>query len=153
MINDANLAYRENEVLTTDAVGLVVLLYEMLLKDLQQAVAALTTGDIERRSAAVRHSLLVLQQLQGTLDMEKGGTIATNLERFYNFTRAKLLEGQIKGSSEIFEQQIVFVASIRDAWKQVRTEQLAEENSLAENATVPAPMLETEPVAAVQWRA
>jgi flagellar protein FliS len=154
MTNDANLAYRENEVLTTDPVGLVVLLYEMLLKDLREAVAALAEGDIDRRSTGVRHGLLVLQQLQGTLDMEKGGVVASNLERFYNFTRAKLLEGQIKGSSEIFKQQIVFVTSIRDAWKQVRSEQLMQpDTSAAENAPVAPAILETEPVAAAQWSA
>ena len=122
-----SFSYRETDVLTADPVGLVVVLYDILLKDLREAVWALKDGDIERRAAAVRHSLLVLQQLQGTLDMERGGVVAQNLDRFYNFTRAKLLEAQIKMSAEMFEQQITFVASIREAWQEVRRGQLAEQ--------------------------
>lgn len=153
MTNDANLAYREAEVLTTDPVGLVVLLYDMLLKDLREAVAAIAAANIDRRTAAIRHCLLVLQELQGTLDMEKGGVVATNLENFYNFTRAKLLEGQIKASSEIFEQQTTFVASIRDAWQQVRADQLKQEKALAPDTAIPTVAFETDSIAAAQWSA
>ena len=125
MTNDAEFAYRETEALTTDPVGMVVVLYEMLLKDLRRALSAIAVGDIEARAAAVRHSLLVLQQLQSTLDFQRGGVVAENLDRFYNFSRAKLLEAQIKVSPEIFEQQITFVSGIRDAWEEVRNQQLA----------------------------
>jgi flagellar protein FliS len=155
MTNDVNYAYRESEALTTDPVGLVVALYEMLLKDIREAASALADADIEHRAAAIRHGLLVLQQLQSTLDMERGGGVAHNLERFYNYIRAKLLEGQIKCSSEIFEQQITFVASIRDAWRQVQLEQMdASAPAVMECKSVaPAPILEAEPSSLVQWSA
>lgn len=155
MTNDANFAYRETEALTTDPVGLVVVLYDMLLKDLREAVLALAAGEIERRATAIRHGLLVLQQLQSTLDMEHGGVVATNLEQFYNFLRAKLLEGQIRASAEIFEQQITFVTSIREAWQQVRSDQLAASSPSDQNATlsVPGALLEGEPASATQWSA
>ena len=155
MTNDANFAYRETEALTTDPVGLVVALYNMLLKDLREAVGALAAADIERRAGAVRHCLLVLQQLQSTLDMERGGIVAANLARFYDFTRAKLLEGQIKASAEIFEQQITFVASIRDAWQQVRREQLetAEASPELETSGSLGPVIESNAIASAQWSA
>ena len=155
MTNDANFAYRETDAMTTDPVGLVVVLYDMLLKDLREALAALVASDIERRAAAIRHSMLILQQLQGTLDMDRGGVVAQNLERFYNFTRAKLLEGQIKASSEIFEQQITFVDSIREAWRIVRAEQLADNSapSADEPVAIPGAILENNPASLVQWSA
>ena len=155
MTNDANFAYRETDALTADPVGLVVILYDLLLKDLREAVLALAAGDVERRATAIRHSLLVLQQLQGTLDMEHGGIVATNLEQFYNFTRAKLLEGQIKASSDIFEQQITFVASIREAWQQVRSDQLTASvrSAKEESPAVPGSILEGESAPAAQWSA
>jgi flagellar protein FliS len=155
MINDANLIYRENEAVTADPVGLVVILYDVLLKDLREAVSALTAGDIERRAVAVRHSMLVLQQLQSTLDMEGGGVVAANLEQFYNFTRAKLLEGQIKASSEIFEQQITFVSSIREAWQQVRRDQLDLAATAASETTpeISGAVLEAERASMAQWSA
>lgn len=155
MNNDANFAYRESAALTTDPVGLVVVLYDMLLRDLHDALTALHTGDIESRAAAVRHCLLVLQQLQGTLDYQRGGVVAENLGRFYDFTRAKLLEGQIKASPEIFEQQVTFVSSIRDAWQQVRTEQLqtAEAAVSTETLAIPGAFRGDDAAAAAQWSA
>jgi DNA-binding response OmpR family regulator len=76
-------------------------------------------------------------------------------ERFYNFTRAKLLEGQIRASGEIFEQQITFVASIRDAWQEIRNQELSalQPATDAEAPAVPAAILEGESGAASQWRA
>lgn len=155
-MTEAASAYRENEVLTTDRVGLVVVLYDLLLRDIREAVASLSEGNHERRAAAVSHCMLVLQQLQGTLDMEQGGVVAANLERFYNFTRAKLLEAQIKMSAEMFQQQIVFISSVREAWQQVRAEQREpaappqEENALS--ATPPG-LLTPDEAGAAHWSA
>jgi flagellar secretion chaperone FliS len=155
MTNDANFAYRESEALTTDPVGLVVVLYDMLLKDIREAVSALSAADIERRAAAIRHGLLVLQQLQSTLDMKQGGVVAQNLDRFYNYIRAKLLEAQIKSSSEILEQQVTFVASIRDAWRQVRSEQMGIRTpaDTTDESVAPVSILEGEPSSLAQWSA
>ena len=154
--NEAGSAYRQTEALTTDPVGLVVVLYDMLLKDLREAVQALAENNIEQRAACVRHSILVLQQLQSTLDMGRGGTVAQNLERFYNFTRAKLLEAQIKASAETFAQQITFVSSIRDAWQQVRQQQeaLAEAAlTQATNETEAGAVAESSGLPMEQWSA
>lgn len=154
MNDDISLAYRKTDAITTDPLGLVVLLYDTLLKDIRDAVSALAAQDVERRAAAVRHSMLVLQQLQGTLDMERGAVVAENLERFYNFTRAKLLEAQIKMSAEMFEQQIIFVASIREAWTEVRKAELeAQSQPLHSESAVPAPLLADPEPAASQWSA
>lgn len=154
MMNDANFAYRQSEALTSDPVGLVVVLYDILLQDLHHAVAALAEGDIETRTRSLQHSMLVLGQLQGTLDFEKGGVVAENLDRFYNFIRAKLLEGQIKASSEILEQQITFVSSIRDAWRQVRIEQAAAASPAAPEAmSIVAGASPDEASSAAQWSA
>ncbi len=151
MPDNVNFAYRESEALTEDPVGLVVVLYDMLLKDLHDAITALSCSDIERRAAAIRHSMLVLQQLQSTLDMENGGIVAANLARFYNFTRAKLLEGQIKASAEIFEQQVLLVGSIRDAWEQIRAEQ-SPDPSVPETTMAPLPPVDAA-ASANQWSA
>ena len=156
-MTDPLLAYRETDAITADPVGLVVVLYDTLLKDIREAVAALAAGDFDRRASAVRHTMLVLQQLQGTLDFENGGVVAQNLERFYNFTRAKLLEAQIKMSAEMFEQQITFVASIREAWQQVRKEHFAQQPPVAadqlESAAAPAALLTASEAGVSHWRA
>lgn len=155
MMPDANLSYRYNEVLTADPVGLVVLLYDILLRDLREAIAALTADAIERRAAAVRHSMLVLQQLQSTLDRERGGNVARNLDNFYDFTRAKLLEAQIKASPAMFEEQITFISSIREAWLAVQAaeREAAKEQVIPDAIEVSGKVLAAETGAAAHWSA
>ena len=84
---EAKLAYRESAVRGATPIELVVILFDAALDDMRRAVAATQAGDIEERSTAIRHAMLVLQQLQGTLDFEKGGQVARQFEQFYNLVR------------------------------------------------------------------
>jgi flagellar protein FliS len=101
------------------AVGLVIILYDLLIHDLEQATAAFADRDIERRSEEIKHSLLVLQQLEGSLDHENGGEAAKHFSSFYSALRSKIFEAQLKSSPEILKQQIELVLDVRQAWQQV----------------------------------
>ncbi len=112
---EAKLTYRENAVRGATPIGLVVILFDSAIDDMRRAICA---GSIEERTTAIRHAMLVLQQLQGTLDFEKGGQIARQFEQFYNLIRAKLLESQLRNSPELVQQQIQFMAEVRECWVQ-----------------------------------
>jgi len=111
---EAKLTYRENAVRGATPLELVVILFDTAIDDMRRAAAA--AGDIEERAAAVRHAMLVLQQLQGTLDFEKGGQVARQFEQFYNLVRGKLLEAQLHSSPELMQQPIRFMTEVRDCW-------------------------------------
>jgi len=101
------------------SIGLVIILYDLLIHDLEQATIALANRDIERRTAEIKHSFLVLQQLQGSLDTENGGESAKHLSAFYSELRAKIFEAHLKASPEILKKQIESVLDVRQAWQQV----------------------------------
>jgi flagellin-specific chaperone FliS len=61
----------------------------------------------------------VLQQLEGSLDMENGGEAAKHLSAFYSALRSKIFEAHLKASPEILKKQIEFVVDVRQAWQQV----------------------------------
>ena len=84
--------YRQASVVGTSALGQVVALYQAILRDFHSAIAALERGDIEERVAAVNHALVVLTELQGVLDFEKGGEPAKKLSSFYNVMRAEIFK-------------------------------------------------------------
>ena len=120
------------------AAGLVIVLYDLLVHDLEQAIAAFAKADIEERTAEIKHSFLVLQQLEGSLDMENGGEAAKHLSAFYSVLRSKILEAQIKASPEILRQQIELVLEVRQAWQQVDKPNLGPAYATAEPvASVP----------------
>ena len=115
---DARRFYRENSVRGATPIELVVILYDTALEDMRRAVTAMQRDDIEDRSKHIGHALIVLQQLQGTLDFEHGGGAARQFEQFYNLVRAKLLEAQIRCSAELIQEQIRYFSEVRDCWLQ-----------------------------------
>jgi flagellar secretion chaperone FliS len=133
---EAKLTYRENAVRGATPIELVVILFDSALDDMRRAASAARASDIEERAAAIRHAMLVLQQLQGTLDFEKGGQVARQFEQFYNLVRAKLLEAQLRNSPELMQQQIQFMSEVRDCWAEAE-KQLSPRPSAS--AVTPAP--------------
>jgi flagellar protein FliS len=131
---DARFSYREAAVRGATPVQLVICLYEQALEDLRRAVIALEQGDVEARTRGVNHAITVIGQLQGSLDMERGGEVSRNLSRFYDVVRSSLIEAQFKQSARILEQQVSHLVVVRDAWLEV-------ERATAGPASTPAPPL------------
>jgi flagellar protein FliS len=117
---DPRQMYQDAAVRGAAPIELVVLLYDSAIEDMRRALAAMQKGDIEARSAGVGHALMVLQQLQGTLDFEHGGAAAKQFEQFYNLVRAKLLEAQMRNSFELMQKQVRFMSEVRDCWVQAK---------------------------------
>lgn len=116
---DARTYYRESAVRGASPVRLVICLYEQAIEDLRRSVIALERGDIEARTSTINHALMVIGQLQGSLDRERGGKVARNLERFYNHVRSCLVEAQQKQSARVLEQQISQLVTVYEAWIEV----------------------------------
>jgi len=61
----------------------------------------------------------VVGQLQGTLDMQRGGKVAENLDNYYYGLRDCLLRAQIQVTPEELDQQIQALLELREAWVEV----------------------------------
>jgi len=116
---DPRTAYRETAVQGASPLRLVVLLYEQAIQDLQRAMAAMAEGSVERRTQEINHALAVVGQLQGSLNMERGGEVARNLDRFYSVLRASLQEAQARVSPEILRKQVANLLTLRETWTEV----------------------------------
>jgi flagellar protein FliS len=89
------------------------------MEDLRCALGAFEKRDVEGRTRAVNHAITVIGQLQGTLNMELGGRVALNLDRFYHILRAGLIEAQAKQSAKLLHEQIAYLAVVHGAWLEV----------------------------------
>ena len=121
---DANLSYRTLSSRASSGVGLVILLYEQLVQDLRRALTALDSGAVETRTFELGHALEVVGQLQGRLDMQAGGEVAHNLDRFYSTVSAGILEAQVKCSKPRLLRLIDDLLSLREAWLEVERKML-----------------------------
>jgi flagellar protein FliS len=111
-------AYTETLVRGATPVGLIVLLHDVAIKSLRQAQRAVLHSDVEGCSRALNHVLAILAELQGSLDFERGGDVAAHLHRFYELSRAKVLEASIKSSVGILEALADQLGQQRSAWVQ-----------------------------------
>jgi flagellar protein FliS len=109
--------YREIGAAGADQIELVVLLYGALIDDLRRGIQAIKVRNIETRTSELQHALRILEQLQGSLNMEEGGEVAKNLEQLYSIVRGKIIEAQWKVSEEILQSQIELLSPVRDAWR------------------------------------
>jgi flagellar secretion chaperone FliS len=117
---DARQVYQDSSIRGAHPIELVVLLYDAAIADMRVALTAMQKSEIENRTAKISHALLVLQQLQGALDFQRGGDAARQFEQFYNLTRAKVLEAQMRGSADLMQQQIRSMSEVRDCWMEAR---------------------------------
>jgi flagellar protein FliS len=101
----------------------VILLYEQMIQDLNQALQAIEQGDIELRTKRINHAILVIGYLQSPLDFENGGKVAQDLNHFYDVLRQNLVQVQFHPSKTGLGQQITDLLAVREAWIEVeRTE-------------------------------
>jgi len=119
------LAYQEAAVRNASAVELVIMLYDILAHDLQSAIEAMKAGNIEARTAKLKHGFLALQQLEGTLRLEEGGDLAAKLSRFYSMMRAQMMTAQTQQDPGILRELIQLLFSVREAWVEVNDRQAA----------------------------
>ena len=111
--------YQSASVSGASPAQLVCMLYDQVVRDLSLAIKYIETGDVEARTAEVKHALLVLQQLEAFLDMANGGDTAANLSRFYTLARGSIIHAQAKVDPALFRQQIALFMDVRSAWEQV----------------------------------
>jgi flagellar biosynthetic protein FliS len=110
------MEYRRAAVRSASAVSLVVMLYDTLLGDMRRAIAALQEANVEKRTAELKHALLVVQQLEGSLNMAEGGMLAQTLTQYYGVLRDAIIRTQASASPELLNKHMALLLDLRQAW-------------------------------------
>lgn len=114
--------YQRTQIATADRRKIVVLLYEGAISRLNQAIAAIGTGANEKRTSSITKALDIIHFLNNGLDFERGGEIAQNLQRLYDYVRDIVSEGNISGDVKKLEEAIRLLSMLLDAWKTICTQ-------------------------------
>lgn len=141
-MRDPARAYRELAVGGASPVGLIVILYEEVIRCLRRSLDAVQRQQIERRTRELSHAMIVIGHLQSVLDFEKGGQVARSLSNFYNSSRAKILECSGPNAAQILETLAAEFSGIAEGWQQIDRElSKQQEPEPAPTRRVPPPML------------
>lgn len=109
-------AYRASQVQTATPLGLVVMLYDGAISFLAKAEEAARSDEWERASGLIRRAQDIIYELMGCLDMEKGGQIAANLFRLYEYMGYRLVQAQIRRDPAPAVEVRGHLSSLREAW-------------------------------------
>jgi flagellar protein FliS len=132
-MTQSGLSYRRAAVEGASTIGLMIALFDTLVRDLGRACAAIRVNDIETRCREMDHAALVISQLESWLDLKKGGESAQRLSRFYAYLRAKMLEAAGTKSPTLLELQIQTILHIRTAWQHLdSSSETASEEGIAD---------------------
>ncbi|GAB4369176.1 MAG: hypothetical protein Kow0062_02930 [Acidobacteriota bacterium] len=117
----ARNAYNACHIGLEDPVGLVVRLYEGLISFLGRGAEALEQQDFKRAAEAIGRGLDIVGALQATLDLDKGGEVAANLDRLYDWMRREVLTAHLHRDADAVRRVVELVTPLRDAWSEART--------------------------------
>jgi flagellar protein FliS len=119
---------REAVAESNDPVAIVALLFDELIRNMQEFVRQSSAEDCnsEARSKHFSKSLSIIYALQSSLNFEQGGEIADNLFRLYEYARQQMLHDWKEKEFEKTKQAIIVLDDIRDAWHQISRKGAAE---------------------------
>ncbi len=114
--------YETQKVMTASPMELILMLYDGGIKFLNRALNSIDkVNDIDHRNR-VNSSLLEAQsyitELTCALDVERGGEMAVQIERLYEFMLNQLVEANTAGSRAPVEIVKKMLVELRDGWAQ-----------------------------------
>jgi flagellar protein FliS len=112
----AHKSYRTANIATADRGKLVIMIYDHCIKWIRMADEALKANDLEKMVKAVQKAQNGLTELMCALDMEKGGDIAQNLFKLYEFYSHHLTQAIKMRSRKLLEDVQAMMSSLREAW-------------------------------------
>lgn len=109
--------YLTQQVMTASPAKLVSMLYDKALISLREAIAAIEKGDIEARWKANARATEIVSHMWSTLDREKGGEIAENLDNLFSFILSRLPEVDMRNDPEPAREVIGLLEPIAESWR------------------------------------
>ena len=111
--------YKEISINTASPAKLVVMLYEGAIRFLRQAEGDIRNKDFAKKSQSVDRAVAIIQHLQGTLDLDKGGKVAFDLDRLYTYINSRIFEGSAKLDLKAFEEVIQLLTTLLSGWEEI----------------------------------
>lgn len=112
-------AYEEHAVTTQNQGRLIVMLYDGAIKFLRQAQQHILSGDIPGRNRCISKARDIVDELNSSLEMDRGGQIAQNLRSLYNFIWRYLGDANLKNDAAMIDKAIGMLDDLAGAWRKI----------------------------------
>jgi flagellar protein FliS len=110
-------------------VRLVQIMFEHILSELATAQGCmeriennLPLGEVVAKGKSLGKAIRLINQLNGTLDMERGGQIAENLRALYLYMLERLTLANVTNDGRIVGEAASLVRKVKDGWDRIVTD-------------------------------
>ncbi len=115
----ASVAYMQTQITTTNQGELLLMLYEGAINFLAQAKAEIEKQNYAEKGMLISKAMDIIAELDGSLNMEKGGELSKNLHQLYMFCNSHLLKASIKMNVKFVDDVINVLEGLRSAYAQI----------------------------------
>jgi len=111
----------ESSVLGSNPHQLVGLIFSSLLQSLAKAKTAIQNRDTAGKVRAIGHALRLLEEgLKGSLDTNRGGELARNLARLYDYCVLRTTEANLRNDASMIDEVIQLITPVAQSWGEIK---------------------------------
>lgn len=104
---------------TADPHQLIQMLLEGAVERINMAKYHIQNNDAPKKGEQISKAISILDGLKVSLDMEKGGEIAANLESLYDYMQRQLLMANLENKTQNLDEVLSLLNEIRAGWAQI----------------------------------
>lgn len=119
MQNNPYRAYQKTQVTTAKPEKILLMLYEGAIKFNKIAIQKMKEKNVAEKGKNISKTLAIVSELMNTLDHEKGGQLAADLENLYMFMMDKLIDANMHNNVENLEAVERLLTTLYTAWQDV----------------------------------
>ncbi len=120
----------ESKVLDADPHQLIALLLAGARQRIRQIEALIARGDIKRKAQVMSETSNIICGLASSLDHQRGGEIAINLQSLYDYCQQRLVEANLTNDVAKLREVDGLLGDIHGAWAEL-PKQLATQGAFA----------------------
>lgn len=112
-------AYRSvsaHGVAGADPHTLVLTLFDAAIERMNAARVCIERGELMRKASLLHSSVILIAELRGSLDLQRGGALAQNLSDLYEYMTRRLIAANLGNDVSIVTEVLSLLGEIRGAW-------------------------------------
>jgi len=120
---------------------LVQLLMENTLRKIVAAKSCMLKGggweDVAKKGENISNAIALVEGLRLSLDKQKGGDIAQNLEDLYDYIERQLLQANMKNNPAILDEVTSLLSEVKAAWQAIANHPAAKSSNTSAHSSTP----------------
>lgn len=116
---NASAQYKNIQVNTANQGELILMLYRGGIRSLEMSEKYIKEKDFAKANDKLKKTQRIIKELMVSLDLEKGGEIAYNLYRLYDFFNHVLIQANIKKDLEKINFVKNQLLELLEAWQEI----------------------------------